>query len=341
MLKVNFKQALKCVCLIILASIFLSSCSLNKIGKNEFVFVAKCQNNKYMAELYSGFEEAASEFKAVSYFKAPEKATIDGQINIINELIEEKVDGIAISANDEDDLNEVLKKATDAGINIISLDSAVNKESRILHIHQADFEKIGRSIMQDAYNMIDGSGGIAILSSTEDATNQNLWIEWIYKEIVDNPDKYMHTPILKVVYGEDDINLSKEKTRELLKNNDIKVIIAPTTVGIVAAAEVIKETNSDVLVTGVGLPSEMYEYVKDGICPSMYLWNPKDMGILAAYALNSLDKGDIKGDGNDTFVAGSLGEVSVNVTPDGSTEIILGDPIKFDLSNVEYWKDII
>ena len=50
--------------------------------------------------------------------------------------------------------------------------------------------------------------------------------------------------------------------------------------------------------TGLGLPSEMSEYIGDDdehSCPYMFLWNPEDVGKLSAYTSIALVKGDITG----------------------------------------------
>ncbi len=59
----------------------------------------------------------------------------------------------------------------DAGINVLSVDSAVNANSRMLHVNQADPERIGRSQIEAVAEMIDSEGQIAILSATSQATN--------------------------------------------------------------------------------------------------------------------------------------------------------------------------
>ena len=104
--------------------------------------------------------------------------------------MDNNVDGIAISANDADALEPALTEALNSGIEVISVDAPVNSISRKTHIQQADPEKIGRGLIQAAYEMVDGNGGIAVLSATAQATNQNLWIEWMKKELEENPEKY-------------------------------------------------------------------------------------------------------------------------------------------------------
>lgn len=303
-----------------------------------YAFIAKDVQNPYMQKVYEGFEKACKEIGADALYKGPETATPEKQIEIINQLVAQGVAGIAIAANDADALQPALNDAMNEGIKVISLDSAVNKDSRQTHIQQADPEKIGRGLIQAAYEMIDGEGGIAILSATAQATNQNLWIEWMKKELEENADKYAKTPLVKIAYGDDDPTKSTSETQALLQDDSIKVIIAPTTVGMLAAGKVLQDKSSTVKLTGLGLPSEMAPFIEDGVCPWMFLWNPVDIGYLAGYTMNSLVKGDITGKTGDKFSAGELGDKEVTDAADKGTEVMLGDPFKFDSENIAEWK---
>ena len=55
----------------------------------------------------------------------------------------------------------------------------------------------------------------------------------------------------------------------------------------------------------------MREFVKDGTVEAFALWNPGDLGYLAAYAAKALADGNITGKEGDKFTAGSLGEYTV------------------------------
>ncbi|MGN0149573.1 MAG: substrate-binding domain-containing protein [Clostridia bacterium] len=317
-----------------------ASTGSNSSGGGVYAFVAKDVQNPYMQKVYDGFEAACKEIGAEPLYKGPEAATPEKQIEIINQLVAQGVAGIAITANDQDALQPALTEAMDAGIPVISLDSAVNAASRKTHIQQADPEKIGRGLVQAAYEMVDGEGGIAILSATAQATNQNLWIEWMKKEVEENADKYAKTPIVKIAYGDDDPTKSTSETQALLQDSSIKVIIAPTTVGMLAAGKVLQDKASEVKLTGLGLPSEMAPFIEDGTCPWMYLWNPVDIGNLAGYTLDALVKGEITGAVGEAFTAGELGDKEVTEAADGGTEVMLGDPFKFDSENIAEWKEI-
>jgi len=309
-------------------------------GKN-YAILVKSAGNPYNEKQCAGFQEAIEAAGGTAIIKAPESATAEAQITMINELVAQKVDAIAIAGNDFDALQPALKKAMDAGIKVLSLDSAVNADSRLVHINQADSEKIGRTLIQATKEMIGGSGQIAILSATSQAANQNTWIEWMKKELEEGD--YTGIELVKIAYGDDEFQKSVDETEALLKNYpDLKAIIAPTTVGIMAAAKVVTDKGliGTISVTGLGLPSEMAEYIENGSCPWMYLWNPIDVGTLAAYASLALVKGDITGAAGDKFEAGSLGSFEVIKAADGGTEVLLGAPFKFDPDNIAEWKTV-
>ncbi len=309
-------------------------------GKKKFAIIFKNTGNPYGEKEMEGYKKAIEELGYEAILKAPDQPTAEAQITMIDELISQKVNAIAMVGNDPDALQPALEKAMKAGIKVLSLDSAVNAKSRLVHINQADPERIGRTLIQGVVEMIGGSGEIAILSATSQATNQNLWIEWMKKELED--PKYKDVKLVKVAYGDDLRDKSVSEAEALLKSYpNLKGIIAPTTVGIAAAGKVLtdKGLKGKVQLTGLGLPSEMAEYIESGICPWMYLWNPIDVGYLAGYVADALVNGSITGKVGDKVTAGTIGEREVIQDGEG-TQIMLGDPFKFDASNIAEWKSV-
>lgn len=309
-------------------------------GKKKYAIIVKNTGNPYNEKEAEGFKNAITEIGGEAIVKAPDQPTAEAQIQMIEELISQKVDSIAIAGNDPDALQPALKKAMDAGIKVLSLDSAVNAQSRMVHVNQADPQKIGANEIEAISQMIGGKGDIAILSATSQATNQNTWIE-VMKKTLQDP-KYKDIKLVKVAYGDDLRDKSVSETEALLQSYpNLKGIIAPTTVGIAAAGKVLtdKGLKGKVQLTGLGLPSEMADYIESGVCQWMYLWNPIDIGYLAGYTSDALVKGTITGKEGDKFKAGKLGDKQVIKAGDG-TEIMLGDPFKFDSSNIGEWKKV-
>ncbi len=125
-----------------------------------------------------GAEEAAAELGDVEIiYTGPTDTTAEGQIEVINSLIAQGVDAIAISANDPDALVPSLKKAMDRGITVISWDSGVAEEGRQMHLNPSSTELIGNTIIKLAADHLPDGGDVAILSASATATNQNAWIE--------------------------------------------------------------------------------------------------------------------------------------------------------------------
>ncbi len=309
-------------------------------ASGRFAIIFKNTGNPYGEKMMEGFKTAVEELGHTAILRAPDQPTAEAQIQIIEELISQKVDAIAISANDADALQPALQKAMNQGIKVLSLDSAVNGASRMVHVNQADPELIGRTLIEGVSEMIGGEGEIAILSATSQATNQNTWIE-VMKRVLEEPE-YSKIKLVKIAYGDDLRDKSTSETEALLRSYpNLRAIIAPTTVGIAAAGKVLsdKGLKGQVELTGLGLPSEMAEYIESGVSRWMYLWNPIDVGYLAGYTADALFKGTITGALGDTFEAGRLGTKEVIADGD-ATQIMLGPPFRFDASNIAEWKDV-
>ncbi|MGW1341071.1 ATP-binding cassette domain-containing protein [Kribbella sp. NPDC002412] len=73
------------------------------------------------------------------------------------------------------------------------------------------------------------------------------------------------------------------------------------------------------------------QYVKDGTVKKFALWNPADIGYLAAYAGAAMSSGQITGAQGEKFKAGKLGEYTIGA--DG--EIVLGPPTEFTAENID------
>jgi rhamnose transport system substrate-binding protein len=140
--------------------------------------------------------------------------------------------------------------------------------------------------------------------------------------------------LVDTVYGNDDDTISYTQAQGLIqKYPDLKVIIAPTTVGIAASARAVSDAKltGKVFVTGLGTPNQMRDYVKSGDSPEFALWNPGDLGYLSIYALNAIATGKIKGMPGDKFTAGKLGDYTVD--PNGV--VLLGKPTIFNKDNID------
>jgi rhamnose transport system substrate-binding protein len=306
-------------------------------GPNTYVLVPKNLGNPYFDTANNGAQEAAGELGVTVLYQGSATADAAEQITLLNSLIAQQVDGLAISANDADALVPTGQAAMDAGIPVVTWDSAIAPAGRVLHINQAEADGIAAVQIQMASELAGPDGGqIAILSATSTAPNQNAWIALMEEEL--QKPEYANLELVTTVYGDDQDEKSYNEALGLFTTYpDLKVIIAPTTVGIAASARAVQDQGliGKVFVTGLGTPNQMREYVKSGAAPQFALWNPGDLGYLAIYTLDALATGKIEGNVGDTFSAGKLGEYTVQESPELGKNVLLGPPFVYNADNID------
>lgn len=299
--------------------------------------VVKALGIGFFEAAHKGAKEAAKQLGDVEIiYTGPTTTTAEGQIEVINALIAQKVDAIAVSANDQDALVPILKKAAKRGIKVISWDSGVAPAGRIIHLNPSSNALIGEMNIKLADIAVRATGSsrgdIAILSATPTSTNQNIWIVEMKKVL----PKYSNLTLKAVVYGDDLADKSYREAVALIKKYpNLKSIVAPTTVGILAAAQAVKDQGKvgKIYVTGLGLPSELAGHVAAGTIKSFAIWNPIDLG----YAATMISYNLVKKKGDKSSV--SMGRMGMlNPTKDGSGA--MAEPFIYDASNVDDFKDV-
>ncbi|CAN7669465.1 rhamnose ABC transporter substrate-binding protein [Trinickia sp. LjRoot230] len=300
----------------------------------KIAFIPKQINNPYEVIADNGGMDAIKEFKGDGKVVGPSDAGASSQVQYINTMTTQRQNAIVIAANDANALVPYLKRAMSQGIKVVTFDSDTAPDGRQLFVNQANAEGIGRGQIQLASKLIGGEGEFAILSATPNATNQNTWIKWMQEEL--KKPEYAKMKLVKIAYGNDDDQKSFVETQGLLQAYpNLKAIVAPTSVGIAAAARYISTSPSKgkVAVTGLGTPNQMRAFVKNGTVKAFQLWNPGQLGYLAAYAAANLATGTISGKEGESFEAGKLGKRTIGK----SGEIILGPPTTFDAANIDQY----
>lgn len=330
------KILLACFSCAMLGALPLAAHAADKV---KIAMVVKSLGNGFFDAAHEGAKEAAKQLGDVEIiYTGPTTPTAEGQIDIINSLISQKVGAIVISANDANALVPITKKAMQRGIKVLSFDSGVAKEGRLLQLNPSNAELIGVKQLQMAQDATGGNGGdIAILSATAQATNQNIWIGEMKKALA--KPEFAKLKLVSTVYGDDQSDKSYREAIGLLRSNpNLKVIIAPTTVGINAAAKAVVDEKlvGKVYVTGLGLPSEMAGHVKSGAVKSFAIWNPIDLGYAATYAAYEFVKGKANGKAGDNIAVGRMGKIAV----DANGEAALAPPFTYDKDNVDKFAKI-
>lgn len=289
-----------------------------------------------------GAQEAAAELGSTGKLEfigpTPENSAA-GQIEMLTTATTQKQHVVMLSNNAGDQIAPAAEAAAAAGTKVVTWDSPIpNGAGESFFVAQVDFGSIGVVMADMAYDLAGGAGEVAILSASPDASNQNAWIEAM-KETMTG-DKYKDLKLVDVVYGNDQSEESYNKALGLVdKYPDLKVIMAPTTVGIVAAAKAMQDEGlcEKVKVSGLGLPAEMVSYSLNGCAPQFALWSFVDLGYLTYHASYALATGAIKGEVGEEFTAGRMGTFKIEEDPGraGAKRILMGPFTVYTKDNVE------
>jgi rhamnose transport system substrate-binding protein len=250
------------------------------------------------------------------------------QLPVIQADVSKGANALIVSATDPTALCPTLNAAIKRKIAVVTYDSDA-PTCRSLFINQASASALGVSEVDILAAQLHDTGQIAIVSASASDTNQNTWIMYMKQEL----KKFPKMTLVSTVYGNDDTATSTQVTQGLLEQYpNLKGIISPTTVGIAAAAAVLDTSKyrGKIALTGLGTPDEMKKYVSDGTVKSFELWNPANLGYVAAYAAVALASGTITGAQGQSFTAGKLGSFTVGA----DSTVLLGPPFVFSSTNI-------
>ena len=299
-------------------------------------FLPKDIVNQYFAAAKVGVDKAAAEAGAKVIQVGPNEAKADLQIPFITDLTTQGVSAIIISADGKDEVAPALKEAMAKGIKVVGFDSSPAVGAYDVFVNQVDFSGVGVNLADWACELAPScTGEIAILSAAATATNQNAWIDLMKTTL--GEAKYAGLKLVDTVYGDDNATKSTQQAQALLtKYPNLKVIVAPTTVGILAAAQVVSQAgkSASVNVTGLGFPNDMRPFVKDGTSPVFGLWSVPDLGYLSAQIALKLINGEITGKEGESFTVKGLND-DQPYTIGADSVVILGPAFRFDATNID------
>jgi rhamnose transport system substrate-binding protein len=310
-------------------------------GDFSSILLPKCTGNAVFDQANEGAIEAAGELGVPEpEFVAPATCTdTTGQIEFVTNAVTQGVDAIMVSNNAGDQLDPATQEAADAGITVVSWDSPIpSAAGESLFVAQVDFDETGQVMADMAVHILGEEGGeLAILSATPEAANQNAWIA-AFEEVLAEPE-YESLELVDTVYGNDDSDESYNQALALIDSHpDLKLIMAPTTVGIAAAAKAMQDEGlcEDIKVSGLGLPAEMQSYTENGCAPQFALWSFVDLGYVTFHATYGLATGAFEAEEGATFTAGRMGDYTIEKDPtrENGLRIVMGPFTVYDETNV-------
>ncbi len=300
----------------------------------DMMLLPKFLGNSVFDQAYQGAQEAQAELDnpgKLDFVGPTADNSVAGQIDFMTNAPAGGYNVVMLSNNAGDQIDPSAEAAQAAGVKVVTWDSPIpSGAGESLFVAQVDFDETGKVMADMALSILGAEGGkFAVLSASPDAANQNAWIESLKKTL--ESDEYANLELLDVVYGNDEAEKSYNEALALVdKYPEMQLIMAPTTIGIVAAAKAMQDEGlcDSVKVSGLGLPEEMITYVNNGCAPEFALWSFVDLGYVTYYASYLLATGAIQGVAGESFEAGRMGTYTLEEDPTrpdtGALRMVMG-----------------
>jgi len=231
--------------------------------------VMKTLTNPFFVEMEKGARRAESELGITLRVKtAAQETSIEQQIQLVEDLVAEKVDAIVIAPGDSQRLIPSLKKAADAGIRIVNIDNRLDPQG----LKQAGLEQVpfvGVDNEAGAYkagkllaDSVKGPTEAAILEGIRSANNAQQRMQGAKRAFAENKN-------IKLVASETanwNIDEGYKVTQAMLrKHPGIRVLFASNDMMAVGAIKYLSESgNRNVRVAGFDALAEAVSEIKAG-----------------------------------------------------------------------------
>ncbi|WP_036222644.1 autoinducer 2 ABC transporter substrate-binding protein [Mesoaciditoga lauensis] len=294
-------------------------------------FVPKLIGIPYFTAMDEGGVAAAKALGDKFIYNGPTTASVPGQIQVIDNLITQKVDSIIVAPNDPAAITTIMQKAKDAGILPLTSDTDGAYKVRELMVKQANAQDLGYAVLDTLAKEMNYQGEFAIISGGPTANNLNTWISYVLKRL----PKYPKMKLVAIQYAGEDVQRAVNTAMRVINAfPNLKGLAGMNTTAVPGCAKAVDLSGKkgEIVVTGISDPLLMRDYVHNGTVKEFILWNPRDLGYLMVWAADRLLDGHHFVDGKVYDVPG----ISEKPTYIAKTKtLLLGKPMIFNADNVD------
>ncbi len=296
-------------------------------------FVPKVAGIPYFEAMNTGGEAAAKQLGVEWSSTGP--ATVDpaAQVTIVQGLVDQRVDVIAIAPNDPKAIAPVIADARAKGVHVITSDTDAPGTERELFVNQATPDGIGRALTDALMKKMGKAGKYAIVSCGEAAENLNAWIA-VQRSYTST--QYPDAQLVETVYAGEDKDNATILAKELMtRHPDLTGLVGECTTSAPGVAEAVRDQQKigRVFTVGVGTPQAIKPYLQDGSASLSVLWNVESLGYLTAWAGKQIAEGKPLAASNKVNL-----ELPAIKYDEATKTILLGDPLLITRENVDQFK---
>ena len=315
---------------LIVALAMVLSCTAALAGDMTVVVMPKLVGIPYFNASETGALAAGEELGINVIYTGPTTGDAALQVQMIEDLLIDGIDALAIAPNDPDSVSPALQKCLADGVLVMDWDTTANGDDVAYSIQQIDNKVLGEMLFDLLVEaMGTDEGEYAIVTGYLTAANLNTWIDFGKAYAA---EKYPNlTLVTDPVPSDESAQEAYTQTMALIAAYpNLKGIIGYSTPGPIGAAMAVQEKGlqDQIAVVGTSMPTDSAPYLKDGSLDFGVLWDPAQLGKLAVYVAYLT----ITGQTVEGYEVPGVGPIHIN--EDGKT-IIMADPSVWTAENVD------
>ncbi|UHD44257.1 substrate-binding domain-containing protein [Aureimonas altamirensis] len=286
------------------------------------VTVVKVTGENWFTRMEEGVKAYGDEHEGIATRQVgPAKADAAQQAAIIQDLIAQGVDAIAVVPMDPSSLEGVLRRATQRGIKVITHE-ADNLQNTEVDLEAFDNAEFGAHFNEQLAECMGHEGKWTSFVGSLGSLTHVQWADGGAK----NAEKYDKMELVSAKNESfNDANRAYELAREILRAHpDIKGFQGGSAIDVIGIGRAVEEAGiaDKTCVYGLGLPKDTGPYLETGAVDGIAFWDPKDAGYVMNILAAKVLAGEEITDGMDLGVPG-YDKVSVTDGP-GEGVIVRG-----------------
>ncbi len=265
-----------------LASPLISACNRSdgaRSTQKTIAVIPKGVSHSFWLTVKAGADAAGKDLGVKIIWKGPAQETAySEQINIVEDMINQRVDGIVLAPSHGDALVPMVERAQREGIPLTIFDSGISTQNYLSYV-STDNRQGGVVAAKRMGEKLGGKGKVAILGVKKGSVSTDEREDGFRETIQKEFPGIALVPI--IYYGEANAAKSLQVTEDVLTaNSDLTGLFASNESSTVGAVRAIRQRNlvGKVTLVGFDATSDLVQNVREGAIDSLVLQNPFKMG---------------------------------------------------------------
>jgi ribose transport system substrate-binding protein len=252
-------------------------------------WIPKSTDSSFWLAIKRGAEKAGEELGyEVLYVGTQDQTQIAGQINLVNDMVTRKIDGILIAATDAKALSAPVANAVEAGVPVITVDSGIDPDTSLAYI-ATDNVGAARAAAKTLAALIGGKGKVGDIGITAGSQTGYERESGFLEEMKNYPD----IEVVPVQYsGCSPAKALNIATDTYTGNPDLVGFYGACDGAGTGAGQLTKQKDLDLRIVAFDSSAEEFELFKEGFIDALILQDPYKMGYDGVYAMDKLLKGE-------------------------------------------------